>query len=566
MKFGYDWNGNLKSIVSPTSDSLLYSYDRELPTRVDMRGVINGSVSVRYDNDFKVVSQTINDVDSIQYTYDNDGLLTQLGDLQITRDSSNGRVTSTQIGNIETDYVYSNTGELASVDNSVNGSSTYSTNYTRDSLGRISILTETIEGVTNTKRYTYDVAGRLSEVYNNNSLTAKYYYDSNGNRDSVVTPNGTTYGVYDAQDRMLQYACPPSFGRGNANYVYTRNGDLSLKIEPAAGGEGSDTTKYVYDDFGNLMSVTLPNNTKIEYIIDGQNRRVGRKVNGIVKNRWIYSGQLHPIAEIDSAGNIIATYHAGYMQRGDTAYRIIRDHLGSVRMVMNAQTGEVVQRMDYDEYGNVTFDSNPGFQPFSYAGGLYDSQTKLIRFGARDYDALVGRWISTDPIKFLGGLSNLFEYCACDPINNSDENGLQWIVVTIRYNDGPYGSETYIITPGMNPIDSYNTNTVGDNGKELDEGVYIYEVGQHPLYPTEDQTPYEALNLYSLDGDRDLPATQNGCPSDINGLNVHRGNKKGSSKGTGSKGCHVVQPKDWNRFINNFNPGGGGFYIYKRAR
>ncbi len=58
--------------------------------------------------------------------------------------------------------------------------------------------------------------------------------------------------------------------------------------------------------------------------------------------------------------------------------------------------------MDYDEFGNVTYDSNPGFQPFGFAGGLYNPETKLVRFGARDYDASTGRWMSKDPIGFEG--------------------------------------------------------------------------------------------------------------------------------------------------------------------
>ncbi|MFZ1082846.1 MAG: RHS repeat-associated core domain-containing protein [Candidatus Kryptoniota bacterium] len=112
------------------------------------------------------------------------------------------------------------------------------------------------------------------------------------------------------------------------------------------------------------------------------------------------------------------------MNKRDTIYQIITDHLGSPRLVVNVNTGAVVQRMDYDEFGNVVYDSNPGFQPFGFAGGLYDPETKLVRFGARDYDAETGRWTSKDPIRFGAGQSNIFIYTDGDPVNSIDPSGL----------------------------------------------------------------------------------------------------------------------------------------------
>jgi RHS repeat-associated protein len=106
-------------------------------------------------------------------------------------------------------------------------------------------------------------------------------------------------------------------------------------------------------------------------------------------------------------------------------YRIVSDHLGSPRLVVNTTDGSVAQRIDYDEFGNITQDTAPGFQPFGFAGGLYDTQTGLTRFGARDYDAQVGRWTAKDPIKFKGGDTNLFGYIVNDPINFIDLSGLQ---------------------------------------------------------------------------------------------------------------------------------------------
>jgi len=113
------------------------------------------------------------------------------------------------------------------------------------------------------------------------------------------------------------------------------------------------------------------------------------------------------------------------MEKGGVTYRILSDHLGSVRLVVDAATGAVAQRLDYDEFGVVLQDTAPGFQPFGFAGGIYDHQTKLVRFGARDYDAEVGRWTSKDPIGFRGGDTNLYGYVLGDPVNHVDISGRQ---------------------------------------------------------------------------------------------------------------------------------------------
>jgi RHS repeat-associated protein len=107
----------------------------------------------------------------------------------------------------------------------------------------------------------------------------------------------------------------------------------------------------------------------------------------------------------------------------DKQYRIVSDLLGSVRVVYDLETGDEVQRISYDVWGAVVSDTNPGFQPFAFAGGLYDSQTGLTRFGARDYEAETGRWTAKDPIGFDGGDTNLYGYVLNDPVNWIDPEG-----------------------------------------------------------------------------------------------------------------------------------------------
>ncbi len=90
----------------------------------------------------------------------------------------------------------------------------------------------------------------------------------------------------------------------------------------------------------------------------------------------------------------------------------------------------------YDAWGRVLVDTNPGLQLFGFAGGLYEGETGLVRFGARDYDAETGRWRAKDPIRFAGG-PDFYQYCFDDPISHIDPTGnggeqaLPWLVSTL---------------------------------------------------------------------------------------------------------------------------------------
>jgi RHS repeat-associated protein len=112
------------------------------------------------------------------------------------------------------------------------------------------------------------------------------------------------------------------------------------------------------------------------------------------------------------------------MVRGGTTYRIVSDERGSPRLIVNSQTGEIAQELDYDAYGCIVRDTNPSFQPFGFAGGLYDTETGLTHFSARDYDAETGRFTSQDPLDFSSGDTNLYSYGSGDPVNSVDPMGL----------------------------------------------------------------------------------------------------------------------------------------------
>ncbi len=419
-QYGYSYDdktGNLTSVTAPDSNTLSYTYDGALPLSVIWGGGITGTLSVVYDNDFRVQSTRINDGNTINYEYDADSLLTKAGDLVLTRSPENGLLTGTQLGSITTQRTYNAFGELTSDVANNAATAVSSTQYSYDKLGRITQKVETLEGsAATTIAYEYDPAGRLVKVTTNGTVTEQYGYDENGNRLTAVTAQGEVKGSYDEQDRLLQY--------GGNTYAYTANGELLSKTSNAV------TTQYKYDVLGNLREVQLPDGKKIEYVIDVSGRRVGKKANGVLTQGWLYQGSLNPIAELDGTGQVVTRFVYGskanvpdYLVKNGQTYRIVSDHLGSPRLVIDLSTGAVVQRMDYDAFGNVTQDTNPGFQPFGFAGGLYDSETRLVRFGARDYDAETGRWTAKDPITFASGDTNFYGYTLNDPINFVDPNG-----------------------------------------------------------------------------------------------------------------------------------------------
>jgi RHS repeat-associated protein len=421
LGFGYNAiTGTLSSIRAPENDSLKFTYDGNIATQVTWTGRVSGSVRVKYNQDLQVDSQLVSGASAVAYSYDQDGFLEAAGGLRLGRNSSNALLAADTLGPIQTAYSYSTRGELSKTRSTYSSTTLMARGYGRDSLGRITQVSDTVRGIAVRWSYVYDVSGRLAADSVNGVLRQSISYDSNGNRlSSTVSGVGVTNYVYDDQDRLTM----ASGSSGTVTFSYTSNGELSRKMS------GADTTHYRYDAFGNLVKVILPSHDSIEYLIDGQNRRVGRKFNGSTTHRWLYQNQLSPVAEVDSVGNVLSRFVYGsrvnvpdYMIRGSSVYRFIVDHLGSVRLVVDTATGTVVQWANYDGWGAVLSDSAPTFQPFGYAGGLSDQQTGLIRFGSRDYSPGLGRWTVKDPVLFEGG-PNLYIYVENDPINYADPSG-----------------------------------------------------------------------------------------------------------------------------------------------
>lgn len=413
-------SGKLISINGPYGINVAQSYDGALNIGSAWTGSVTGSVTRTFDSSFRLASETVNGGNTVSFSYDSDSLLTGVGGLSLAYDAASSELTTAALGVVSDSRIYDAFGRVKTYTAESGSTMLYSATYGRDALGRISQTTEAIQGATTVTAYTYDHVGRLASVTLNGATIRSYVYDVNGNRTSVTSgASESIAGAYDLQDRLTTY--------GSMTYSFAPGGELQSKLDTAT----AQRTTYSFDALGNLTRVVLADGRAIDYLIDGAHRRVGKKINGTLVKTWLYADQLRPVAELDASGTVISRFVYGtrgnvpeYMIRGGVAYRFITDQEGSLRLVVDSTNGSVVERIDRDEFGNVSSDSNPGFQPFGFAGGLYDSDTGLVRLGARDYDPVTGRWVIRDPVLFRGGQTNLYVYVGSDPVNASDPLGL----------------------------------------------------------------------------------------------------------------------------------------------
>jgi RHS repeat-associated protein len=161
------------------------------------------------------------------------------------------------------------------------------------------------------------------------------------------------------------------------------------------------------------LTVITPSKT-IEYKHNALGNRVAKMVDGEIVEKYLWQGKAKLLATYDKDDNVKQRFEYSLGQtptaftESGNRYYILVDQIGTPRVITD-EGGNVVKEIVYDSYGNELTDSNPSLQvPFGFAGGLKDNDTGLIRFGYRDYDPEMGRWMARDPIGFGGGDTNLY--------------------------------------------------------------------------------------------------------------------------------------------------------------
>jgi RHS repeat-associated protein len=285
---------------------------------------------------------------------------------------------------------------------------------------------------------------------------------------------------------------------GDIQYEYNIDGFLAIKAN------GTNITNYAYSSRGELLRVNLPDGRVIEYTHDPLGRRIDKRINGTIVEKYLWQNMTRLLAVYDGANNLLMRFkYADDRMPVEVAiagvtYYLVYDQVGSLRLVANS-AGNVIKRIDYDSFGNIIDETNEALNiPFGFAGGLHDRDTGFVRFGYRDYDPDVGRWTAKDPIFFTGGDTDLYGYVLNNPVSLIDTWGLDqspvghldWFSRSLSVTGGPPAG----IDPVPVPWSDYKEAIQEGVVEPLDESINSIPPG------TTTGNPYWdiGLNLYQM--------------------------------------------------------------------
>ena len=296
--------------------------------------------------------------------------------------------------------------------------------FTYDGLDRLlnAIYGETAGISTNANRFSenvtnYDKNGNIKGLQRYGQTGASAYglidnltFTLNGNRlnrvDDAVT--ASTYGGgFEFKDGVKQ-----------ANeYAYDANGNLTKDLNKGITG-------ISYNCLNLPNAVTFSDGSTITYTYgaDGTKLRTVHKI-GSATTTTDYCGNV--IYE-NGVQKLLLT-EEGYVTLSDSKYHYyLKDHQGNNRVVIN-QSGTVEETNHYYPFGGV-FASAGSIQPYKYNGKEFDNKKGLnwYDYGARHYDAALGRFTTNDPLAEKYYSMSPYTYCADNPVKFIDPNGMEY--------------------------------------------------------------------------------------------------------------------------------------------
>ena len=296
--------------------------------------------------------------------------------------------------------------------------------FTYDGLDRMLNATygETAGISTNANRFSenvtgYDKNGNIKGLQRYGQLSSTAY----GMIDNLtLTLNGNQLNRVDDAVTASAYNGGFEFKNGaNAadEYSYDANGNLTKDLNKGISG-----ITYNFLNLPNAVTFSDGSTITYTYGADGTKLRTVHKI-GSTTTTTDYCGNV--IYE-NGVQKLLLT-EEGYITLSDSKYHYyLKDHQGNNRVVIS-QSGTVEETSHYYPFGG-TFASAGNVQPYKYNGKEYDSKKGLnwYDYGARHYDAALGRFETVDPSAENYFKTSLYAYCGNSPISRIDPTGADW--------------------------------------------------------------------------------------------------------------------------------------------
>lgn len=302
--------------------------------------------------------------------------------------------------------------------------------------------------------YTYDCLSRLKSadylernVRKPGCFDTSYDYDRNGNLNSLKRYGRTGEDDYGLIDDLHIVLC------GNQLKSVTDTATASAYNDGFEFKDGSSSeVEYSYDENGNLTKDLNKNIVDIQYnylnlpcrieFADGNNISYLYDANGTKLRTTHIIGNDTTLT--DYCGNLVyengvaktLLVEGGYVSLPDNKYHFyLQDHQGNNRVVAD-EDGNIEEVNHYYPFGGTFALSSSSIQAYKYNGKELDRKNGLdwYDYGARMYDAALGRWHVVDPMAEKYYSISPYAYCGNEPVGRIDPDGADWRVQT-HYNE-----------------------------------------------------------------------------------------------------------------------------------
>lgn len=402
-------------------------------------------------------------------------------------------------------------------------------------------------------KYTYDALNRITSATDNtgNYNLTSIAYDKNGNIEALsrkghTAMSGSTVTAYGVMDNLV--------------YTYETNSNKLKKVLDNANdsygfNDGADqVTEYTYDMNANMLTdankgisnviynhLNLPttvtiNGQNISYIYDALGVKLRKTVNSTTTDyagNYIYTNGVLEFFNTPE-GYVYPVNSSNYSSGFNYVYQY-KDHLGNIRLSYSDGNGngsiqsgstytEIIKENNYYPFGLTHKGYNEG-------GNTAIGNTAALRwrynnkelqdedingktldwydFGARNYDATLGRWMNIDPLAEKMRRHSPYNYVFNNPIYWIDPDGMG---ATDDYfnKQGKYLGSDNANTDNVRVIEQ---KTWDDNKTVNDEGIESinHKIGNENsvAFSESDLQTQEQLNVYQHYNPTDLTLKPN---------------------------------------------------------